>query len=85
MGIGRSLPGRAAAPHVLLDMLALMLAAFDFTAPTPIIIAIVIIVVGLLVIRFVLKSAFTLLKIGILVAIGVAVYLGIAWLVERFG
>lgn len=54
--------------------------AGDFAAPTPIIIAIVLIVLGLLVIRFVIKTTVTLLKLGVLVAIGVAVYLGLSWL-----
>jgi hypothetical protein len=62
-----------------------VLAAFDFGAPTPVVIAIVILVVGLLLIRFVLKTAFTLLKIGILVAIGVAVYLGVNYLLATYG
>ena len=60
------------------------LLALDFAAPTPVIIAIVILVVGLLFIRFILKTAFTLLKIGILVAIGVAVYMGMVWLLDKF-
>ena len=37
--------------------------------------AIVVLVVGILLVRFVLKSAFTLVKIAILVAIAVGVYL----------
>lgn len=53
--------------------------AAAFTAPTPIIIAIVLIVIGLLVLRFIIKTAITILKIGILVAIGVATYVGLAY------
>lgn len=56
----------------------LPVANFAFDAPVPIVVAIVLIVVGILVIRFIFRTALTLLKIGILVAIGVAVYLGLA-------
>lgn len=52
----------------------------DFAAPTPVIIAIVLIVVALLVLRFIIKTAITLVKIGILVAIGVATYVGLSYL-----
>lgn len=54
--------------------------AAAFGAPLPIIIAIVLIVVGLLILRFIVKGAITLLKIAVLVAIGVAVYLGLSFL-----
>lgn len=52
----------------------------DFGAPTPVIIAIVLIVVGLLILRFIIKSAITLVKIAILVAIGVATWVGLSYL-----
>lgn len=52
----------------------------DFAAATPVIIAIVLIVVALLVLRFIIKTAITLVKIGILVAIGVATYVGLSYL-----
>ncbi|MGB1585617.1 MAG: hypothetical protein ACPHID_01040 [Thermoplasmatota archaeon] len=51
----------------------------EWTAPTPVIIAIVLIVVALLVLRFIIKTAITLVKIGILVAIGVATYVGLSY------
>jgi hypothetical protein len=54
--------------------------ASDFAAPTPVIIGIVLIVVGLLVLRFVIKTAITLVKIAILAAIGLGVYLGLSFL-----
>lgn len=57
----------------------------DLGAPLPIIIAIAVLVVGLLIIRFVVKTAITLVKIGILVAIGVATWIGLGYLVENFG
>lgn len=59
-----------------------MIEASDFAAPTPIIIAIVLIVVGLLVLRFIIKTAITVLKIGILVAIGVATYVGLTFVMD---
>jgi hypothetical protein len=66
-------------------MLPFIPLAPDFGAPTPIVIAIVLIVIGLLLIRFVIKSAITLVKIAILVAIGIAVWLGISWLIDAIG
>jgi hypothetical protein len=54
--------------------------ASDFAAPTPVIIGIVLIFVGLLVLRFVIKTAITLVKIAILAAIGIGVYLGLSFL-----
>lgn len=55
----------------------------DLGAPTPIVIGILVLVVGLLIIRFILKSAFTLLKIAFLVAIGIAVWIGLSWLMDK--
>ena len=52
----------------------------DFGAPTPVIIAIILIVLGLLILRFIVKTAITLVKVGILVAIGVATYVGLSML-----
>jgi len=60
-------------------MLEPILLASKFGAPTPIVIGILILVIGLLLIRFVIKTAFTLLKIGILVAIGVATWVGLSY------
>ncbi len=55
-----------------------LIEASDFMAPTPVIIAIVLIVIGLLILRFIIKTAITVVKIGILVAIGVATYVGLS-------
>lgn len=66
-------------------MFELIAAMPDLGAPLPIIIAIAVLVVGLLIIRFVVKTAITLVKIGILVAIGVATWIGLGYLVENFG
>lgn len=52
----------------------------EWTAPTPVIIAIVLIVLGLLILRFVIKTVLTVAKIAILVAIGVATYVGLSYL-----
>lgn len=54
----------------------------NFTAPVPIIIAIVLIVLGLLILRFIIRTAITLAKIALLVVIGVAAYLGITYLLD---
>ncbi len=54
----------------------------DFGAPLPIVLGIAVLVIGLLIVRFVIKTAITLVKIGILVAIGVATYVGLSWLVD---
>lgn len=62
-----------------------MIEASDFAAPTPIIIAIILIVVGLLIVRFVIKTALTVMKIGILVAIGVATYVGLTFVMDALG
>ncbi len=62
-----------------------MIEASDFAAPTPIIIAIVLIVVGLLILRFIIKTAVTVMKIGILVAIGVATYVGLTFVMDALG
>ncbi len=40
-------------------------------------IGLAIIVMGLLVLRFIVKTAFTVVKIAVLVAVGVAVYFGL--------
>lgn len=66
-------------------MLPFVPLAPDFAAPTPIIIAIVLIVVGLLILRFFIKTAITLVKVAILVAIGVGVYLGLTYLIAAIG
>ncbi len=59
-----------------------LIEASDFSAPTPIIIGIVAIVIGLLVIRFVIKTAITVVKIAVLVAIGIALYLGVTFIMD---
>ncbi len=41
------------------------------------VIGLAIIIVGLLVLRFIVKTAFTIAKIAILVAVGVATYFGL--------
>lgn len=48
---------------------------------TSLIIAAVVLVLGLLLLRFVLKTAFTVLKIALLVGIAVAVFFGVDALV----
>lgn len=63
-------------------MLEPVLLAPDFTAPVPILIAIVLIVIGLLLLRFIIKTAITLGKIAILVVIGVAAYIGFTYLID---
>lgn len=57
-----------------------LLADPAFGAPLPVIIGIAVLVVGLLIIRFIIKTAITLVKIGILVAIGVATWVGLSYL-----
>lgn len=57
----------------------------NFGAPLPIIIGITLVVVGLLFLRFLFKTAITLVKIGVLVAIGVAAYVGITYLLDAIG
>ncbi len=69
-------------PQGLLMAMQPLVEASDFSAPTPIIIGIVAIVVGLLVIRFVVKTAITVVKIAILVAIGLALYLGVTFIMD---
>ncbi len=49
------------------------------------VLGIAVLVIGLLIIRFVIKTAFTLVKIGILVAIGVATWLGLSYIVDAIG
>ncbi len=69
-------------PQGLLMAMQPLVEASDFSAPTPIIIGIVAIVIGLLVIRFVVKTAITVVKIAILVAIGLALYLGVTFIMD---
>ncbi len=57
-----------------------LIEAGDFSAPTPIVLGIAAAVIAFLVLRFVIKTALTVMKIGILVAIGVAAYLGITFI-----
>ncbi len=66
-------------------MLELVPLAPDFGAPLPIILAITVLVVGLLLLRFMVKTAITLVKIAILVAVGVATYLGLTYLMDAIG
>ncbi len=63
------------------SMIEPILLAPDFGAPLPIVVAIAILVVGLLVLRFIVKTVITLVKIAILVAIGVATYVGLSYVV----
>ncbi len=69
-------------PWVVLMAMQPLIEASDFSAPTPIIIGIVAIVIGLLVIRFVIKTAITVVKIAVLVAIGIALYLGVTFIMD---
>ncbi len=71
-------------PSGLLMALQPMIQASDFSAPTPIIVGIVVIVLALLVVRFVIKTAITLVKVAVLVAIGIAAYLGVTFLMALF-
>lgn len=60
--------------------LAMLPSFVAFGAPMPIILALVVIAVGLLFLRFVIGAAITLVKIALLVGLGVAVYLAFVWL-----
>ena len=62
---------------------SVLLASDLYGVPLPIVIAIAVLAVGLLFIRFILKTAFTLVKVGILVAIGVVVWLGVSFLLDQ--
>lgn len=54
-----------------------------FWSPPAFLIVIILIVIGILVLRFLIGTAVTLVKIAILVAIGVLIYFGLQWLFDN--
>lgn len=59
-----------------MNLLPFLAAPGIIWSPTALIIAAVVILLGFLVLRFFIKTAFTLAKIAIIVLIGIGVYLG---------